>query len=252
MIDGEKMNDIIKMIRELKAEMLKAVFLDSFLDAGISFLAIFLMLSLFNYHPVLAIIPAVLILIFLVFKRMRSFRLRTVEDRNPVIKEMLRTAADNADKDNYVIRALNSELVKKMKLVASSSLMKMNKIIYKLVAIVVLSFLIVYITATQLLLFDINKLLHPPLNIVAKEGSIEDLFGDKTDIPKIGQNPVDIKLNPLSYEVNIDKIDEAKPKEFKSDFPLEVYAAQEKSFDENIPREQQVIVKNYFSSIRSQ
>ena len=164
--------------------------------------------------------------------------------------EMLRTAADNAHQDNFVLRALNTELVKKMRYVTTSSMMKLNKIVYKLIGIAVFSLLIIYISTTNLLLYDIGNLLNPAFNPDAQEGSLADILGDKADIPKIGNNPVDIKLNPLSYEININKIEEAKPKQFKSDFPLDVYAVQEKSYEENIPREQQIIVKNYFVSLK--
>lgn len=242
------MNEIFGMIREIKSEIFKSVVLESFLDSILVFLGFLLVLRLVNFYPLLAIIPAAAVLIYLVIKRMKLFRLKSVEDRNPLIREMLRTAADNADGDNFVIRALNTELMQKMRQVTSSSLMKLNHIMYKLGGVVVLSILIIYISATQFMLLDLNGLIHNP-NPNVKEGSLSDILGDKQALPKIGNNPVDIKLNPLSYEVNIDKIQQAQPKEFKGQFPDEVVAVQEKSYEENIPIEQQIIIKNYFASI---
>jgi hypothetical protein len=243
------MNDIYRLLSEIRTEVFKAVVLETFLDSCFIFLLSFLILSIINFHPLLATIMFVASFAYLAITRMKGFRLRSVEDRNPVIREMLRTAADNVNSDNFVIRALNSELITRMRHVATSSLMKLNRIVYKLIGIAVLAMLIIYVSATQFMLFDLNKLISTGFSPVVKEGSVEDIYGQKTDVPALGSNPVDIKLNPLSYEINIDKINEAQPKEFKSDFPMEVYASQENSYEENIPKEQQVIVKNYFASI---
>ncbi len=242
------MNEIFRMLREIRSEALKSVILESFLDGVLVFLASLLILRLINFFPILAILPGLAVFAYLIIKRMRRFRLKTVEDRNPLIREMLRTAADNADRDNFVIKALNSELVQKMRQVTSSSLMKLNNILYKLGGIVVISILIIYISATQFMLFDISGLMHGG-NPAVKEGSLRDILGDKQPLPKVGSNPVDIKLNPLSYEVNINKIQPPKPQDFQSQFPGDIVAVQEKSYDENIPPEQQIIIKNYFSSI---
>ncbi|KHO46449.1 MAG: hypothetical protein QS98_C0003G0057 [archaeon GW2011_AR3] len=244
------MNPIVKIIKELRGEVFKVVILESFLDATLVFLGVFMVLSLLNLRNFYALAPAILALFVLMWYRIRQFRLKTVEERNPVVREMLRTAADNASRDNFVVRALNMELVDKMRKVSSSSLMNTGNVVGKLIGIVVLAILTVYVSATQFHLFDLNKLLYGNLNPIATEGSLSDIYGDKTPVPKIGSNPVDIKLNPLSYEININKIDEAKKKEFRSDFPVEVFAAQEKSYEENIPREQQIIVRNYFASIK--
>ncbi len=243
------MNDIFKILREIRLEMFKVVILESFLDATLLFMGTFLIFSLFNFYPSLAIIPAVIFLGYLIFTRMRKFRLKNVEDRNPIIREMLRTAADNANQDNFVIRALNTELIKKMRSVTSASFMKLNRVIFKIGGIAILSVLIIYISTMQIRLLDMDKILHPNFNPNAKEGSLQDLFGDKEVLPQLGNKAVSIKLNPLSYEVNIDKISDAKPKEFRNDFPQEIVAVQEKSYDENIPRQQQIIIKNYFSSL---
>ena len=57
-----------------------------------------------------------------------------------------------------------------------------------------------------------------------------------------------MQINPILSEINLDDI-KAKPKDFdRSETPLQIEATTDSSFDEKIPREQE-IVKKYFSAI---
>lgn len=243
------MSKIIEMLHELRNELIKIVFLDTFLDSVIVFLGFYLFFILINLRPIIALVPGVIAFFLFMRKKIQKVQLKTVEDKNPQIREMLRTAADNVDKDNIMIRMLDEEVMEKMRSVATSSFMDMKKLFYKFLSICVTFSLILYIASTNLQLMNAAEMISN-LGMPGKLISLDDkgLYGDE-QIVSLSEEAVELELNPLSFELNLDKVEEAEKKEFKGEFPEEITATPEKAFEENIPKEEQEIVKNYFEKI---
>ena len=65
----------------------------------------------------------------------------------------------------------------------------------------------------------------------------------------LGDNPVDIKIKPVNYQVNVREEGDVEKKQFDEMFPNEVAIEQSSSSDEHIPEEQQELVKNYFNKL---
>ena len=243
------MSKIGGMLHELRNELIKIVFLDTFLDAIIVFLAFYLFFVLINLRPIVALVPGIFAFFFIMRKKIESVQLKSVEDKNPELKEMLRTAADNVDKDNIMIKLLDAEVLQKMRAVATSSFMSMKKLFYKFLIICVTFLLTLYIASTNLHIINATDMISN-FGMPDKLISLDDkgLYGDE-DIVSLSEEAVELELNPLSFELNLDKIEEAERKDFKGAFPEEIIATPEKAFEENIPKEEQEIVKNYFEKI---
>jgi len=248
------MKSVVYLLRELKFEVLKMVSLKSLLDSVLIFLGLYFVLILLNLYPLYIALPVfVIVLISLIYVRFKKFKLKVVEDKNPEVKEILRTVADNIDDDNIVVHQLHIELVKKMKSVASSTFIQMDEIVYKLVGIVFISFITLFLSANNIYILDMNKLLVnavSPFKMFGQESFSDDIYGDE-NIAELGDEQVDFELNPLSYEVNIEKVSEAIGRENKyQDLFPQVVVNPEAAFEEKISRENQQIVKNYFNKIK--
>jgi hypothetical protein len=243
------MSKITGMLHELRNELIKIVFLDTFLDSIIVFLSFYLFFVLINLRPIVAIAPGIFAFFFIMRRKIETIKLKSVEDKNPQMSEMLRTAADNVDKDNVMIRLLDQEVLQKMRTVATSSFMNVRLIMYKLLSISGIFVVTLYIASTNLHIINATEMISS-FGMPDKLISLDDkgLYGDE-DIVSLSDESVDLELNPLSFELNLDKVQEAEKKEFGGEFPEEIIATPEKAFEESIPKEEQEIVKNYFEKI---
>lgn len=197
-----------QLLRQLKREFIKINLLQSLLDGLVFFLATNLVLFFFNVS-VFETVPNIFViaglsLLFTVsdlYYRTQQYDLELYEEKNPELKEILRTARDNLDKKNIVSQALFDDLLDRARRVTSESIIPAKQIIYKTLAVGVLAFLTVM---SGLADFQVGgqgtELLRSPedlQNIVdneeddgfeLKNGS--DVFGDSSEI-----DPSDMQIN---------------------------------------------------------
>ncbi|MBI4149087.1 hypothetical protein HY491_01440 [Candidatus Woesearchaeota archaeon] len=245
------MKPLIAMLRELRGEIRKIIVLDSLIDAVILFLACYIILVLLHIYPLLAIIPGGAAYYFIYQRKRTLASLTDVERRNPQLQEMLRTAADNLNEDNTMVNALGQEVMERMRRVASSSFMDIRQLFIKLAAISALFIVAIYFVSANIQVLSYDNLIKG-INYLPKKmlGDKEGLFGDES-LATLSQEKVTIELDPLSYEINLDKVQPAPEKAFREQFPSEVVARGARAFEENIPKDQQEIVKNYFEQINA-
>lgn len=139
-----------KLLKRLKREFIKVNLLQASLDSLLFFLAANLVLFLFD----IGLIPnfsneavlAPLTFVFLVgdlIYRAKNYNLEIYEQKNPELEEILRTARDNLDRQNIVSQALFDELLDRARTVTSESIIPSKRIIQKILAVGILSFLTV-------------------------------------------------------------------------------------------------------------
>ena len=182
---------------------------------------------------------------------------RIVEDRYAPLKEKLRTAADNVEKDNVIIDELEYEVTTEMKSVGLSLFINPRNISYKILAATVLSFLIIF-TSTFNIQFPTIKKAVPDIfersmkgagNFIAtKLESSEDIYGDE-DVAKLGSDDLDIRIKPVDFKVSVKEEGTFQKKEFETIFPSDAVVKETSAYEENIPKEQQELVKNYFKKL---
>ena len=98
------MDKVKGLFDEVKMEMLKIALIYAFLDSVMLFFIIYFGISFFNIKFIYTLlIPGIVTIIFFVIKfiaKVNKMRLKDMEDANPQLKEMLRTAHDNQNEQN--------------------------------------------------------------------------------------------------------------------------------------------------------
>ncbi len=239
------MEPIKRLFKEVGAEVYKVIILESLLDAGISF---FMLQLFFAFFTMSMLIPLVISLAFfgwLISHRAKTFQLKTVEDRNPEVKEILRTARDNIGNENMLTLALFNELIEKMKTVSVGSLINQRKVITKLFTVGVLAFLSIYFTTAGLwdlkldafgdFTFFRNR---PPQQIPSIQlNETNDIYGD-IRVAKLGNDVLDIQIQPTLSDIDLSKVSEAEKRDLNlNNFPVEIGAQSDKVSSEDKPKE---------------
>lgn len=142
---------IEKLLKRLKIEFVKVNIIQSSLDTLIFFLASNLLLFIFSidlsYQYSNAQLLTVLSLFFLFgnfIYRARNYHLELYEEKNPELKEVLRTARDNLDKKTVASQALFDDLVDRARSITSESIIPSKSILQKIFMISLLSFVTVF------------------------------------------------------------------------------------------------------------
>ncbi len=209
----------------------------------------------------LALLPWLGSLWWCLRKNLAKASLTAVEQRSPRLHEVLRTAADNADKENVVVNALQQDVLGRLRYVMVSDFIKFRKLTRLTVLCAVLVFAVLFSSALGWYVIDAPALAHdvsvlakarfyPSARLDIPPPPVDDsaIYGNKT-ILEIGTKELKLQITPLASDLNLDKIKPPEEHQFKEGLPSQIRASQESGFEENIPREQQEIVKAYFSQI---
>src|SRR3989338_2755146 len=260
------MKNFINVIKEIDRTLNMVFVFSTILNAAIFFLSVYLLLSIVNLYPILALIPAAVYFALRLYSRSKMDKRKIVESKYEPLNEKLRTAADNIKEDNPVINELEEEVVHDLKNVGLSSFIQTKEISYKLFATIALSFVIVLTTTTNLYIIDLNEFLSttlpeylkgiPKLADGALFGEInesEDIYGDSQLAVLCNDGQIDcdinIRISPVNYEVSVREEGDVEQKQFNDIFPSDVDVEQASAFEENIPEEQQELVKKYFDKL---
>ncbi|MFQ3275102.1 MAG: hypothetical protein ACI9LV_000944 [Candidatus Nanohaloarchaea archaeon] len=139
-----------KLFTRLKREFLKINFLQACLDSILFFLSANLVLFLFslrftsagrNLEFLVAITGVIFVADF--YYRSQKYNIEIYEEKNPELRERLRTARDNIESNNIVSQALFDELLDISRSVSSESIIPSKRIVQKMLAIGIISFLTV-------------------------------------------------------------------------------------------------------------
>ena len=254
-----KMKQFSNVVNEINRTLNEMILFENIVNTTLVFLVFYLILSVFDLHPMLALIPAVGYLGFYSYISLyRTSKPLMVESKYAPLKEKLRTAADNLDKDNPVVQELEYEVTSEMRNVGLSMFINPKTLSYKIFAVMVLSFLIIFATTSNLKLLDFARHKVPDIfergpkgvgNFVAtKLNTSEDIYG-KEDVAKLGDKELNIRIKPVDFKVNVKEEGEANYQKFESTFPNEFTVKEAVAYEENIPQEQQELVKNYFKKL---
>ena len=256
------MKNFIKVIKEINRTLNFLIIFETIINAVIFFLVVYLLLSLINLYPILALIPAIVYFISRLYVNSKTDKRIAVERKYEPLKEKLRTAADNYKEDNPVVNELQDEVVHDLKHVGLSSFISTKRVSYKILTTILLSFAIVFATTLNLYIVDLNKFLSNlpefleninPLKIadttlLGEINESEDIYGD-SKLAVLGNQEIDIRIKPVNYEVNVREEGDVEQKQFDEIFPRDVNIEQASAFEENIPEEQQELVKKYFNKL---
>ncbi|MBI2564651.1 hypothetical protein HYV79_01530 [Candidatus Woesearchaeota archaeon] len=254
------MKKIEQALRELKSTVTLMALFSSIIDSFVVFLASFLLCIILLIPWFYSFIPLFLYGIIHIYSELKTARFLYIEKKLPFLYEQLRTVADNIRKEHEVIEALNEEVLIKLRAVKNSVFLRFGKITNRITTLVILSFLIIILSAMNIQLFDVPKALKNVQKQIEQPepeeqyqqlitGGEDIIFGNKS-VAELGYQELEIKLNPIQSEIDIDKIKEPEKLSFESKYrPKEIIATTDISYEENIPKDYQNIVRDYFSGI---
>ncbi len=254
-------------LTELKRELIFVDLFNILLNSIIGFLAGLVITTVFNIGWDWAFLPAFAVLIYFAVKYFRQRKLIAVETRVPELKERLRTAADNVNKTNEITSSLKDDVVKDMKKVETTLFIDIEGIGVRLFSIAVVAFIIIILSFLNLTFdFQFAPIISNPISTMHqmmfpqdvspnatlnfREGNISSAFGNKTNLIKLGEDKLELQVNPLQSELNFDDIKDASQQNFNPPvYPKDISTSYDASYTENIAKKNQAVVKSYFEQI---
>ena len=251
------MKPFSNVIKEINRTLNQMIFFENVVNTTLVFLVFYLILSIIDFNPLLALIPALAYLGFYSYMSFKSYKPGIVESKYAPLREKLRTAADNIAMSNPIVEELEYEVTSEMRNVGLSMFINPRTLSYKIFAIMLLSFMIIFATTMNLKLLEFARQKVPDIfegpkgvgNFVAvKLNTSGDIYG-KEDVARLGDKELNIRIKPVDFKINVREEGESKQQKFETTFPKELAVKETIAYEENIPQEQQELVKNYFKKL---
>lgn len=202
-----------QLLERLEREFLKLKILQSLLDGLLFFLGANLVLFFLNINLIDIGSQAVSVLgLFTVtvrvlmlgalgvlatgvsfYYRFSRYSVEIFEEENPELREILRTARDNLDSQNIVSQALFEEVLEEARRVTSESIIPAKRIIYKMLAVGILSFLTVMSGLADFQLQNSRNILNAPGNLGDLKGGGNE-SGEPKDLTGISGDASDLEI----------------------------------------------------------
>jgi hypothetical protein len=249
-------------LREAKRTVLQIVLFNSLLDTLVVYILLLLgclLLTLPNWY---ALVPAVVYAVIHTYGNLKDVNFSKIEEKVPLLKEQLITVADNWKEQNEIVEALNQEVLQKMKEIRTASFLNFGKLFREMLVMAVVSFIIIGAAAYHVKFIDIAETMkelkefkpfqeydiNQELLEFEESQNLSEILGNKS-ITELGQQQLDLEINPIMSDVEIGKVKPPEEREFREVPPPEIKATTDVSFEEQIPKQYQRIVKTYFKEI---
>ena len=249
-------------LREAKFAITQVVLFSSLVDTLVVFMLLLLGCTLLTLPYWYAAVPALVYAIVHTYGNLKDVNFAKIEETVPLLKEQLITVADNWKEQNEIIDALNQEVLLKMKEIRTASFLNFGKLTRELTVMAVVSFIIIGSAAFNVKFLDIQKTvkelkefkpsqeydINQELLEYEESQNLSEILGNKS-ITELGKQQLDLQINPIKSDVDIGKVNPVEDKRFREVPPPEIKARTDVSFEEQIPKQYQRIVKTYFKEI---
>ncbi|HLG24841.1 MAG TPA: hypothetical protein VI564_07975 [Candidatus Nanoarchaeia archaeon] len=252
------MKEFHNVVREINRTLMQMMLFENLVNTTIVFLVSYLLLTILDFNALYAIIPSLLYLFYYTFLSFKTSKALMIEGKYAPLREKLRTAADNLGTQNVIVEELEYEVISEMKNVGLSMFINPKSLSYKIFAVMILSFMIIFTTTLNVRLLDLAKKNVAPYIFEGPKGvgnlvsvtlnTSEDIYGNK-DVANLGDNELNIKIRPMDFKVNVKEEGDSEERDFDTVFPKEVAVKESSTFEENIAPEEQELVKNYFKRL---
>ena len=251
------MKQFSEVIKEINKTLNEITLFENIVNTTLVFLVAYLILSVLDFHPLYALVPALIYLGYFSYFSFKSSKPLIIEGKYAPLREKLRTAADNIGMSNPIVEELEYEVTSEMKNVGLSMFINPRTLSYKIFAVMGLSFLIIFTTTMNLKLSSFTQ--NPNIfdtrgvkgvgNFVAKQlNTSGDIYG-KNDVAQLGDKELNIRLKPVDFKVNVKEEGDTQKQNFEITFPQQAEVKETVAYEENIPQEEQELVKNYFKKL---
>jgi hypothetical protein len=249
------MAEIKRLFVELYYEVFKISVLHASADAIIFFMVALNITTLLDLRFYVALVAAALFMLGDVLYRMKRTTLKEIEQKNPQIQDILRTARDNVEGHDFMVLAMFEDLIHKMKSVSAGSILNQRNLLIKVLVVCVLSFLVIIVSANNIhvpkSVFDADtyyKWFSSPgkerLDFYTIDFNESDdlLYGDP-ELADLGNQTIELRINPSINEMSFENIKEPEEKEFeRGTFPSEIAAVSDVSSEEKLPKESKIAI----------
>ena len=254
------MQDFGRAMREVRRTLNQIFLFEVMLNGLLIYLSFYLVLLLLSLSSIYAWIPAIIYVLIAAYSRLTSNKARIVEGKHFALREKLRTAADNMGKSNSMVEELEGDVLREMKNVGISAFVNAKGISYRILIITLLSFGIIFSSTLNLSLMDIGKfgLFGDDSGRQLSQGAgdfdavklkqDEDIYGED-DVAQLGSEELSIQIKPVDFKVSVKEEGDLDVGNFNSIFPKDAYLKEGEEAKENIAKEDQEIVKNYFNQL---
>lgn len=215
-----------RLFRELRWEIAKAIFLHELLIATILFFALNIVLTLFRTSLIISVVISLAVLVFRIGHSIRKNLILRIEEGNPEIHEILRTAYDNRSENSLMVQGLLYELQRKMATVSAGVLLSAKELFVRFLVILVLAS-----TPVMLTTFAPGLLLENPLDGLnfdflnrGDDGAVqEENFGGTAGLIDLGNDRLELEFNKGEGQVSFDEVsDPVQRVDRYNDFPVDV------------------------------
>ena len=262
-----KTNSRVKyLLSEVKIELLKAVLINTFLDSIMAFFIVYFIVSFFDlpFIYILGVPGAITFFFFMIclIKRTKKLKLKVMEDANPQISEMLRTANDNKSQENVMALALFEDLRRKMKTTSAGNLLEGKKIFVRIISAIVIVFLIIFVSSLNInmekIKINFGSFKLPFTQSEPIEGNLTELvfnetdvmFGD-ADVARLGNDRINLNVNPSLSEIDFNKISDAEDQALREGGVPEEIGITADAFDNNEVLDEAEQAANYSQRIKN-
>ena len=147
-----------------------------------------------------------------------------------------------------------------MKQIKTSAFIDPRKSMFKMFALGLMAFLIIFSASLNVKFFDFDSILK---KLAGSDGGIrnledididsrsileEDIYGEQS-IAELGNQEVVFSMDSFSGEIDLNREKEIDTINFATSYPKEIYATSDSSYKEKIAKEDEDVVKTYFDQI---
>ncbi len=252
------MQDFGRAMREVKYTLNQVFLFEVAMNSLLVFLTSYLLLLLFGLPASTAFFPAIIYGVVAAYLRLNTNKARIVESKHSALREKLRTAADYMGRENPLVEELELDVLREMRNVGVSQFINARGMSYKILFITLLSFGIIFSSTLNLHFIDLTKFGVFGGGSERSKGagdfeavqlkSDENLYGDD-EVAQLGSKDLDIRIQPVDFKVSVKEEGDIETGNFHDIFPKDAYLKEGEESQEDIPKEQQELVKNYFKQL---
>lgn len=230
-------------LKEVYDTQNKVIILTTFLETVILFFAVYSCLILINFYKNMAFFIALFYFAYKVQKRINAKSLKEVERKNPFLNEMLSTAADNTQTENFIVLKLQEQVFQGIKEIRLSSFINTKKLCKLFAVISILALFNIIIGVNGLQIIDLERILSDKgLTFNLRNSLLKHQLQDSL-------LNLDISLDDLNKDLQIQEIGNRNLKKAEA-LPEELFKASDKTFEELLSKKKRIYIRKYFSQVR--
>lgn len=260
------MNEARQIFLELKLELLKLVLIQGILNGALLFLGLYALLVWILTLPLttyLLLIAGGYVIVYCI-RELRKIDYATIEEKEPTLRDILRTVYDNKDNKNLIIKALVEELAIRMQEVRPANFFNHSRAFFKMFLVIIIAVSLPFISSYKVqfaqwedAIRDFTNLIpgfDDPVQVELEEvvfSPEDDIYGDPS-VALLGDEEVTVALATSMSNIDFTSPTEANSRKFTDQEAAdEVYATTDASYEESIAKNKQKMVREYFKNIQS-